>query len=155
MIQRIQSLYLALAIILLMLLIKFPYSSFVSPEGKLYELGFYGLISQPEGFQVLTPTINISYPILITIIILLCVVAIFFYKKRNIQVKICHTILVSIIILAIAEYTVFNEVRSQNWKYGSFTIYSYIPYIAGLLVYLARNSIRKDEELVKSIDRIR
>jgi len=69
------------------------------------------------------------------------------FKKRAMQIMLCKAML--IILLGISSFSILF---SEELAIG---IGSTIPVIQFLLVFLALRAIKKDEELIRSVDRIR
>ena len=155
MIQRIQSLSLLLAMGAIIALIFLPIAQFMDFSNNVYTLGFYGVVKDPS---TAVPSVWMTsvYPVLCMIVVLLILVTIFLYKNRPLQIKMCFYALLAIVIFAVFNYWMITTVRkNEMWRMGASTIYSFLPYAAGVFVYLSRRAIQKDEELVKSADRIR
>jgi len=79
------------------------------------------------------------------------------YKNRKLQMRLSITFALLFLMLAVLEfYTVF-EVSAQLGEgfRASYTLSSILPVVAAILCFMARNRIKKDEEMVKSVDRIR
>ncbi len=93
-------------------------------------------------------------PILFLVSAILSFVAIFIFKNRKLQFVIGRvTILVNLILLGLLIYvslTLPGEASVSEKGIGMF-----IPILAILLVVLANKAIKKDEDLVKSVDRLR
>jgi hypothetical protein len=150
MIQRIQTIYLFLSTILSTLFFKGTIFSFSDLGGSVTKVTFSGILRS-------TDLINISLPITILLILipLLSVLAIFLFKRRNLQLLtgkvLIALITVFIIVLSIYIYTVtskFNAEISLKFKMA-------IPVIQLILCFLAYRGIKKDDDLVKSYDRLR
>ena len=129
MIQRIQSVYLLLAS-LLSLGLAFYFST-AAIQGSLFTL-----LVENYGFY--------SLPIL-------CVFILLRFKKRNLQLMLTSlTLLIQVFFLVV----VFVENSNQI-----LTLPLALPFLGGVGVllglYKARVHIRNDEELVRSVDRIR
>jgi peptidoglycan/LPS O-acetylase OafA/YrhL len=70
-------------------------------------------------------------------------IAIFLYKKRKNQLKVCYGLLVAVLALCVL-------------LFAKHVIFGGLLYTGGLLlVILAILAIRKDEKLVRSLDRLR
>ena len=129
MIQRIQSLYLIVVILLSSLML---YLSLVPSFGMELNSWFYA----KYGFY--------SIPLLATI-------CLFFYSKRKIQSILCFVlILFNLIVVQICGLKAFE---------GNTHTIILLAFVASIveciLLFLARRAIDKDEKLVRSIDRIR
>lgn len=84
-------------------------------------------------------------------IILLSAFTIFMYKDRKLQIRICMINLilsVGLLIAAIMAATTFSE-------YVHFEFAAGIPAFISIAQFFARRAIKKDEDLVKSMDRFR
>ena len=92
---------------------------------------------------------------------LLALTTIFLYKKRQLQIKLCklNLLLVTIQIAALVLYIdVAKEgisPTSPNDVLIGVKLGTFIPLISFILLYLATRFIKKDEDLVRSADRLR
>ena len=125
MIQRVQSLFLLVVVILSSLLLYISFGSKVDPLINNYKL------------FIISPSLS-------TITLLL-------FKKRRIQIILCN-ILVLIQFLFLAYY-VFNTLIDKLFEETYFTIV--LSSLNMILLFLAKNRILKDEALIRSIDRVR
>ncbi|MDR3061646.1 MAG: DUF4293 domain-containing protein [Dysgonamonadaceae bacterium] len=80
---------------------------------------------------------------------LLSIITLFYYKKRSLQVKLCYFLL----FLLIAILTFIGIVFGANALSLKFQVI--IPLVALVLDVLAIQRIKKDEKLVRSLDRLR
>lgn len=147
MIQRIQTLYVILSMVLIGLLFAFPFAEIVE-NGTIYLFDKMG-ISGEAGL------VQNGWPIaaLIVIILLLHLVTIYSFKKRVLQMR----ILVFSIFLMIGLFGMFYFFTYFSFEKAhiSFKIVAVFPLVAIVLDYLAIRAIGKDEALIRSIDRIR
>lgn len=153
MIQRIQTLYLLIALILTGLLYFFPYAEILSIENELYSFHFNGLhYADSEEIYIQTiPSI-----ILLTVIALLNIVTIFLFKKRIIQMRLAFiNMLLQLGFAGLVYFYINNLSSSLEAEAVSYKLSGAIPFISAILHYLAIRAIGKDEALVRSIDRIR
>lgn len=157
MIQRIQSVFLALVFLLGMVLFVSPVLSFTSYENS-YVMNAYHTINTVDNIVV---SKNIGIGAMQGLIALLALVSIFLFKKRQLQIKFCklNILLVAIQIAAIVLYIdVAKEAISPNSpndvligiKYGAI-----FPILSLVLLYLSIRFIKKDEDLIRSADRLR
>lgn len=95
-----------------------------------------------------------SIPLLFIISSIITFVAIFLFKNRKLQFVMGRlAILVNLILLGLLIYvslTLPGEMKISENGIGMF-----IPILAVLLIVLANKAIKKDEDLVKSADRLR
>jgi len=147
MIQRIQSVFLLFVAIIAALLFVFPAEMYVSSTETI----FYTLL--PFGVKVVTS--HIIYGLFAANIglIVLSFVAIFQYKNRRKQLK-TSRLLMLLSAMQVSLMFVFNLYNAEGYR-KDFTWAAYLP--LGMIVFslLAGIFIKKDEELVRSADRIR
>jgi hypothetical protein len=143
MIQRIQTVYLLLASIISGVLI------FVFNLWKSIEKSIFALDLLNSEFFLLK-----GIPVLFLVSAILAFVAIFLFKNRKLQFVMGRlTILINLILLGLLIYvslTLPGEASVSEKGIGMF-----IPILAILLLVLANKAIKKDEDLVKSVDRLR
>mgnify|MGYP003305421793 FL=1 len=150
MIQRIQSIYLLVVTILMIVCMCNPVGSILTPDNEIST--FTNLcITTAEGNSNYAPW---ALFVLLLIIALLALVTIFLFKKRMLQIRL--TIFSS--ILLIGYYVVFVVfVTTMLADDASFTPSWLVclPFAALILNWLAIRSIGADEALVKAYDRLR
>lgn len=125
MIQRIQTVYLFFVFCFMAILVLIPFSSFWP-------------VSLNAG-----------------LIAVLALILAFLYKNRNLQIKIAY-LLLFLLILMYALYFIFDRHGlpvTELFKHARFTFI--FPFISFIFVYLAIRGIKKDEKLVRSLDRLR
>jgi uncharacterized membrane protein YozB (DUF420 family) len=90
-------------------------------------------------------------------LIVLLATCIFLHKKRTMQLRmVLITFLVNIVLIAL--YFLFTGTITHKLQYEGlveYTVYSYIPIITVLLLSIIQRKIKKDEALVRSMDRLR
>jgi heme/copper-type cytochrome/quinol oxidase subunit 3 len=153
MIQRIQSIYILIVAALFGSLFFIPISKLVI-ENEIVTLNLQQLsiqsATQSETIQTLFPTLTLAI-----LIIILAFVTLFLYKNRGLQMRLIsyNTILISAIFILFAYY--IYKITIDYSSNFSFSIGFIIPIIAIIFNILAYRRIKRDDELVKSIDRIR
>ena len=87
----------------------------------------------------------------------IAIVTIFLYNNRKLQIKLGYGIMLMAIVLSLMSFlfltndTVNQDTTAQiHDQWGMF-----IPLVSVLLAVLANHYIRKDDQLVKSMDRLR
>ncbi len=154
MIQRIQSVFLLIAALLSAGYFFFPFSVkvFGTEEGEaVYKLLIHG-IHKPDG------SLEPNYVLLALCILLMVmlVLAIFMYKNRKLQIKICWMAVIPCLAIITADYFLSDSMGKETGiKNPVYMIASYIPIFQFILLRLAIKSIQRDEELIRSADRIR
>ncbi len=144
MLQRLQTLYLFIIAVFsggLILLLPF----WKNLNGKSYY--FIDLLNEGD-WNFFT------IPVLFILSAILSIVAIFLFKKRKQQLMINRfNLIVNIFLLGIIVYDLLSlSGESQISEKG---IGLFIPSIVIVLLVLANKAIQNDEELVKSVDRLR
>jgi len=142
MIQRIQSLYLLVVSVLFAVLTFTPLADF-SIAGKEV------LIT--DGSLLICNYLLISFAAVLAV---LAFVSIFFYKKRMLQVKLSIFNLVLILATYPLMFVYLFFAHSIDLDFH-LHIGVLFPLISAILIYLAIRAIKKDEELVRSVNRIR
>jgi hypothetical protein len=107
------------------------------------------------GFKTPSISSNIYFAFIFNVIILiLSVTIIFLYKNRVLQYKLANLLVVFNVFLVglffILSYSKEGGPEAISYQFGSF-----LPLISAVFAYLAAHFIKKDEQLVRSADRIR
>lgn len=157
MLQRIQTVFIFLAIVLITLSLVLP-------------IAFYSnlTVSNQFDYSILkflsTKNVNItgfnSLPLFVpaVISILLSVIEIFSFKKRKVQLNLgIYSIVFNVLYVGLLVYY-FTSVLNNSASGDVNVMYKYplvFPVISLIFSYLAIRRIKKDDELVKSLDRLR
>ena len=154
MIQRIQTIYLLIAVILMAIMLFAPFADIFSSQGnELFVFHSNGLFVGDSNKMVI-PTWPIS--ILIAGILVLLITAIGLFKKRRLQARICiYTILLLVGLAGLIFYYLSVVFKGAELADYSFRLPVIFPIVSIILIYLAFRGIRKDEALIRSIDKIR
>ncbi len=155
MIQRIQTLYLFFIVIISIVLFFTPLIEFVNNE-SVFSLGILGLNFQNQQNIITISTLPLI--IINSMVILLSIISIYSFKNRNLQLKICkiNLFLISSFLIFIVMYS--NQIEEKIGSTAlntSFGLGILLPVLSLILTYLAIRGIKKDQELLRSIDRIR
>lgn len=150
MIQRIQSLYLLVGSIVQVLFATGTYYTFNALESsyKVTGSGIYNYAGEKTDGDMKTLILGIG-------IAALSIVTIFLFKNRKQQMKfarICALLTIAEIIFLVISYFNVKEIAESEISIG---FASFILPISTILFLLATKSIKKDDELVRSVDRIR
>ena len=146
MIQRIQTVFLFLAVVALGLFLWMPLIRLEAP----------GLSESIQGWDVRHAFMGYIYfinPILIGTAIGLTLINIFLYKNRDLQMLICWFAVV--FTIAAAAYVYYKYYTKVFFGMVILTPWNLLAGAAVLFLILAWVNIRKDESLVKSVDRLR
>lgn len=154
MIQRLQTIYFLIAVLLIGSLFFVPFAEIVSAKSEIYRFDSNGFIieNSPNANLLFS---NISYVILNVFSIIFLLITIFQYKHRSRQILFSRIII--FILLILLAINCFNLWRGINLVSGNLhlKIFFVFPLIAIVLISMAVKAIRKDEKLLKSANRIR
>lgn len=135
MLQRIQSVWLFIAALAAVATLKLPFYTGNTTDKLFAEL------NGTSSFVILILTVAVA---------LLSVVAIFLFKNRKLQMQTTFVaFLIDLIVL------VLYATNIKNYTEGAFALSSVISFVIPVLLILAWLGIRKDEKLVRSMDRLR
>ncbi|OFY99693.1 MAG: hypothetical protein A3K10_01465 [Bacteroidetes bacterium RIFCSPLOWO2_12_FULL_31_6] len=158
MIQRPQSVYFAIASIFTLLLLYVNISFFSVSNGYAVSLNALGL-TPSEAIEKLSLNIR-TLSLTITTIIsgFISLVALFLYKNRSLQIRLARiTIVLLATIIAqsiLLTEDVFNQLQTLGYEKTYYWGFAF-PFISIALIVLALLGVKKDEALIKSMDRIR
>ncbi|MCF8335476.1 MAG: DUF4293 domain-containing protein [Bacteroidales bacterium] len=153
MIQRIQTLYMFIAFVLMLLLFFFPLAEILSGEGQVYTYRFDGLYyAGHETVYIRT----IPPIILLSVIVGINFISIFLYKRRITQMRINFiNMLLMLGYAGLVYFYVRDFSNSLDSELITYKLFDAFPFVAAIFTYLAIRAIGKDEALIRSIDRIR
>ena len=149
MIQRIQTVWLLIASVLAILMFFYPVAE-LNNEKELMIYSFQSLnLFGIAGF------IKTGYIIagLSVLIAFFSFTAIFLYKRRTLQMRLCTVI--SLLDIFLLVLIVVFSVNKANSPVVSIGLSGILPLIIFILVLMARRAVRRDDLLVKAADRIR
>ena len=155
MIQRIQSLYLSLTILLSLLFLKSDFLNFADKSGSVIKITFRGItrVTGGQGSELIEKLLPLSS--IIILIPLMSLITIILFKRRKIQIWLTLSVIILIIGLIIGSII-------YSWSiitgYGAELIPGFrmiIPVLMFIFTVLAYRGIKKDDRLVKSYDRLR
>ena len=141
MIQRIQTIWLALAAICGFAMAKVPLfnATLADKTNRIY------LAS--ESLVVFALCIAVA---------VMAAVAIFLYKKRPTQYKLAVTgIILSLAVIGLMVYNIEDFKKGIQMIKGTYQWGGLLPIAMVIFLWMAASGIRKDEKLVKSLDRLR
>jgi len=152
MIQRVQTIFLLASTSLMAILFFYPFAEIAVGQDILtfrYN-GFFKMIDGAEQQVVST----ISTTLILSVILVINIATIFLYKKRKLQLRFTvYNILLMIGTVGALYFLMissFEQTPSIEYK-----ITLVFPLIAAVFNYMAFRNIRKDELLVRAVDRIR
>jgi uncharacterized membrane protein len=145
MIQRIQTLFLFLAAACFAILFKAPMATSDKPTAQFLS------------DQVYTIQDHIALLGLTILGAVMALVTIFLYTNRKLQIKLGFGVMLTGIVLSLVSFLFLKNdpVSLDSTAHVKDQWGMFIPLVSVLLVVLANHFIRKDDQLVKSMDRLR
>jgi hypothetical protein len=155
MIQRIQSLYLFLTTILSVLFLNGSFLSFINKTGDVFNIGFINIVRSIQGQAPEAIGKVLPLTIIVILVAVISIVTIFLFKNRKLQLLLSGIltglILVLILVSMYYSYSVLSKYDATfvpGLKMG-------LPFLQLIFSVLAFRGIKKDDQLVKSYDRLR
>lgn len=149
MIQRIQSLFLLIAISCSISVFFFDFAECATQEGMV-TLTLMKSTVQPAQVSFVS---HIDLLVINVLILLAAIIGLITYRNRILQMRICMIGGLASIIMVVLIF--FHADNLQDTSKAHYLIGTYMIAIQTIAFTLARRFIRKDELLVRSADRIR
>lgn len=149
MIQRKQTIYLFVAMLLLIVSMFMPIAIFVHTDMTPDAVWTNCVLKQGDIIGI-----NVLPALLVSMATLVSIITIFMYKRRQTQMKLCLLGM----LFGVAWEAVFATMTFTTYRHmGAIHVKSapVLVLISILLFYLARRGVQTDEKLVRSMDRIR
>lgn len=150
MLQRIQTVYLLIMVVLLGLTFLFPFANYILTNESV-SFDAMGMEYMDEN--------RVRFPFYVSLALCMAMglISIFSYKKRVLQLKLGrfnYLLLLVVIVLSFVNVRTLTDVFSEQpqVEYGAGL---FLPVAALAFLFLANRSIKKDEDLIKSLDRLR
>jgi cytochrome bd-type quinol oxidase subunit 2 len=155
MIQRIQSFYLSLITLLTLLFFRGGFLNFANKAGEVIKVTFTGIFRESAGNSLELIENLIPFSVLIVLIPVISLLTIFFFKNRKIQLRfslfliiLAATLIIALIHVSFSIISKFEAKINPGFK-------MILPVLILILSILAYRGIKKDDQLVKSYDRLR
>jgi len=155
MIQRIQSVYLLLTAILSFLFLKGSIITFIDRSGYLIKMTFNQIIRESAMASVELLEKTFAVTLFIILIPVLSAIIIFIFKNRNLQKRLVRFLIIVVIAFIFTSCLYAYIIIT---KYNSEIVPGFkmvIPLLQLIFSVLAYRGIIKDDNLVKSYDRLR
>jgi Domain of unknown function (DUF4293) len=154
MIQRIQSVYLFIASVLLLIMLSNPIAQISIREDLVLNLNFFEIKATTQSdFEAVS-----AWPVaaLIFLSMGLTLLALFSYKKRMRQIRLSVFNIIFLFGLEGMIYFFTKYTLSDMEGFSSVFLWPVVvPFISIVLIYLAIKAIQKDDAMLKAYDRIR
>lgn len=153
MLQRIQTVYLLIVAALMVATLFMPLAM-LQDGNELFRFDATGLSTMTAEPELIYPTWGLFA--LVAIIALVAFAAIFMFKKRMLQIRMCiFNALLKIGFYALFFYFILGLKGDMEGSSLSIKFALSFPLIAIILDYLAIRNIGADETLVRSLERLR
>lgn len=151
MIQRIQTLFLLAVLVLSAIMCMGDLIKMDNGTGTLFTISFAGL--GEEGGEIIQRLWPLS--VIMVIVPLLALIAIFLFKKRRLQMRVTMLVLLlSLGTLILGAFYIIMFDRKIDITF-IWQVKAIFPLISAILAWLAYRSIMKDDQMVRSYDRLR
>lgn len=152
MIQRIQTIYLLLIVVLAVINMFLPLAVF-QQGNELFTFDITGVVAMNEAKEMVYPTWGLFG--LMCVICLVAFITIFLFRKRILQIRLC----VFNMLLMLGFYAYFGfliwTIKNEVDMTVSVKFALCFPLVSMILNYLAIRNIGADEALVRSLERLR
>ena len=140
MIQRLQTLWLLFASALAFATLKISFFS-----GNI-------MVENVKQFEHFSAMGNIFLMILTVIVAIGSLVAVFLFKNRKLQIRVCSAMMILSILNIVIYYLQTKNFIVTDWSFDLTSLFAIaIPFF----LFLAIRGIYKDDKLIKSVDRLR
>lgn len=157
MLQRKQTVFLLLAVLCGALTFAFPVASYVRGE-QVFEFRTTGL-TLADGTAVPDASPKVPFAIVIGLCMAVLMAAVFFFRKRLRQMRLVRSaylvILAVIAFLFITDHSIVSYLGQGGTVTTNYGASAFLPIAMLVCAFLAERYIRKDEALIKSMDRLR
>jgi hypothetical protein len=155
MLQRIQSIYLLFASLVLFALFVFPLAHNIYLDGKEVNVMVTGVYQNVNGQPQHTETFT-ALTVITGIAALIPLAIIFLYKNRKQQIALCYSAILVLIGYSFwMAQTVKKVVGPITLEYRNMGIGLFLTSLSIILIIFAFKAIQRDEKLVRSADRLR
>jgi hypothetical protein len=155
MIQRIQSLYLLLTTLFSVLFLNGIIIKFLTGTNEVLYLTFTGInrFSEVAGTENIEKLIPLS--ILLVLVPLTSFITVFLFKKRKLQLNFAVGLITIIIIKILTVFYYSNYVINEHAAELVPGFSLALPFLSLIFAFLAFRGIKKDDNLIRSYDRLR
>jgi len=157
---RPQSLYLFLAALCAGLMFVFPINSYEvlnSESGGQYSLEVMGFLNE-SGKEIVDVKPLLPFYVVVPLLSVILAISIFMFNKRKRQMRVSRSSYLITALIIAGSYLANNSFIAYMDPPGvkaSFGVSFYLPFAVLAFTWLANRSIKKDEDLIRSLDRLR
>jgi putative effector of murein hydrolase len=151
MIQRIQSVYLLIAACIQIAVFFLVWSSYFVDDQSFF---LTGLESSVGSISAMPLTLSIAVSIALMLATLIS------FKNRASQMRLANIVMLQLLlvfgIFGFAHYQIIQTIKESFGQVEiGYGLAVATPFISMILIWLAKKAIKKDDDLVKSVDRLR
>ncbi len=158
MLQRIQTIYLAIVAIACVMIFFFPLANYYNEIQGNYKLFIYGIRCMDPEPKVLFPNyFTIPLIFLVVASFIFTVSTIFLFKNRPLQIRLCaFNMLTNIVLIMVIFFFYATRVKTMTQIEPEYNYTGMVlPLVSLLFLIFSNQAIRKDEALVRGADRLR
>jgi hypothetical protein len=158
MLQRIQTLYLAIVAIACVMLFFFPLANYYNELQGNYKFFIYGIQSMdPEPKVLFSNYFTMPLIFMAVASFIFSVSTIMLFKNRPLQIRLCaFNMLTNIVMVMVIFFFYATRIKTMTQTEPEYNYTGMaLPLVSLLFLIFASRAIRKDEALVKSADRLR
>ncbi|GAB4293268.1 MAG: DUF4293 domain-containing protein [Marinilabiliales bacterium] len=153
MLQRIQTLYILIACALFSMIFYIDFADILIDKQFLYRFNIFGILTEEAESEIIVNTTPLI--ILSSVTLLAMIIDVFIFKNRVLQIRLLNITIFFLIGIYIMFGFYFYKLYTNLDLVVHYSFVLIIPLISIILLIIAKRYIKKDEELVKSVDRIR
>ncbi|MBS4013783.1 MAG: DUF4293 domain-containing protein [Bacteroidetes bacterium] len=155
MIQRVQTIYLIIIKVFVLLFLFAPVGE-VSSNSSFASFSIMKInTSDSFEFQIQDSWHRYTVIALAAMIMVLTLIIVFSYKNRRKQIKFNQMNLLLHILMISMTFFYVDFIKAQTGMVFNFGLAIAFPLVSIILILIANRAIRKDEKLVRSADRLR
>ena len=151
MIQRVQTLWLILAAVLMVITAFLPVARLIPDDIDQSLIIYNGVIT---GGACRLSALVLLFPSLLSLAFLADVYCIFKFADRKKQLRLCSSVMFILFLWYVSYFSLLHIFAAGDMQV-SYSLNALIPFLAMVCVFLAKRRIRYDDELIRSVDRIR
>lgn len=151
MIQRVQTLWLILAAVLMVITAFLPVARLIPDDIDQSLIIYNGVIT---GGACRLSALVLLFPSLLSLAFLADVYCIFKFTDRKKQLRLCSSVMFILFLWYVSYFSLLHIFAAVDMQV-SYSLNALIPFLAMVCVFLAKRRIRYDDELIRSVDRIR
>lgn len=151
MIQRVQTLWLILAAVLMVITAFLPVARLIPDDIDQSLIIYNGVIT---GGACRLSALVLLFPSLLSLAFLADVYCIFKFADHKKQLRLCSSVMFILFLWYVSYFSLLNIFAAGDMQV-TYSLNALIPFLAMVCVFLAKRRIRYDDELKRSVDRIR